>query len=137
MPDFTAAGYAESASTLLATAQTAVDFAEVQAVALTAIALHLTEPELSPVSTGDDSESRQPTGLTRLLAEPTHLPGNVVIEWYVWSADRREYYGRVGADDGSTFSTYRFGESSHAHPSPTAAVAYLIQRQTEETGDAS
>lgn len=92
----------------------------------------------------NDTESRQPTGLARLLAEPrpAHLPGSVVVwpaEWYVWSEDRTAHYGIVTYDtDKHTYATYRGdGVNVGDHLSLASAVAYLIQRRTEETGDAS
>lgn len=127
-------------------AETGLDFAEVTAAALVAIAAALTEPATAAPGPAprDDTESRQPTGLNRLLAEPTpaHLPGNVVVwpaEWYVWSEDRTAYYGIVTYDtDKHTYATYRGdGVTVWDHQSLASAVAYLIQRRTEETGDAS
>lgn len=102
------------------------------------------DTQLPPVLTGDDTEVRQPTGLTRLLTEPTpaHLPGNIIVrpaQWSVWSEDRSVYYGLATRDDASdTYSTY-CGDGAPAadHPSLAAAVAYLIQRRTEKTEDAS
>lgn len=99
--------------------------------------------ELSPVLTGDDTEVRQPTGLNRLLTEPApaHLPGNIIVtptEWSLWNDDRTVFYGLITPDDGSSgYSTHHCGTRTQGHPSLAAAVAYLIQRRTEETGDAS
>lgn len=104
------------------------------------------DTQLPPVLTGDATEVRQPTGLNRLLTEPTpaHLPGNIVVrptEWSVWSEDRTVYYGLVSTSDGggpAKYSTYRGdGVNVGDHPSLAAAVAYLIQRRTEDTEDAS
>lgn len=137
MPESAAHDHALRAADLTALAR----WDAAQSLALTAIALHLTEPKSSPVST-DDTESRQPTGLTRLLAEPTpaHLPGNVVVwpaEWYVWSEDRTAYYGIVTYDaDKHTYDTYRGdGVNVGGHQSLASAVAYLIQRQTERQAE--
>lgn len=101
------------------------------------------DTQLPPVLTGDDTEVRQPTGLNRLLTEPTpaHLPGDIVVrptEWSVRSEDRTVFYGLIARpDDGSSgYSTHYCETRTQGHPSLAAAVAYLIQAKAQ-TGDAA
>lgn len=64
-----------------------------QSLALTAIALHLTEPEPSPVSTGDDSGLDLPPGVT---VKP--------ISWTVTDHDKRRTHYVTEQFDGSFYA---------------------------------